>query len=162
MIEEINLDKIRRAIMVKLDPLAVNLQLDWQHKLEAAVLTIIYELTCTRQKPYVVRYPETWWQMFKESYAPAWFKKHWPVRFKEIKMDVTLLYPYLKSQVPRELMGQKITLMVRGKDRDYLQSFDPDTPEPVLTLSRRVRDVQSICDPNADQCPTCGRQIPPL
>ena len=42
---------------------------------------------------WTYRYPRDWWQMLKQSRAPYWFRKRWPVRTSEVVIDVKLLHP---------------------------------------------------------------------
>lgn len=46
---------------------------------------------------FVVTYPATWWQMFKEQYFSKYLKTHFPIRYaikkKAIKFDAYVLYP---------------------------------------------------------------------
>ena len=48
---------------------------------------------------WTYRYPRDWWQMLKQSHAPYWFRKRWPVRTSEVIIDVKLLYPNGKDQI---------------------------------------------------------------
>jgi len=48
---------------------------------------------------WTYRYPRDWWQMLKQSHAPYWFRKRWPVRTSEVVVDVKLLYPNGKDQI---------------------------------------------------------------
>jgi hypothetical protein len=33
------------------------------------------------------QWPETWWDAVKERWAPNWFKKRWPIKYKKIHID---------------------------------------------------------------------------
>jgi len=46
---------------------------------------------------FVVSYPISWWQMFKEQYFPRCLKSHFPIKYKTkkktVKFDAYALYP---------------------------------------------------------------------
>lgn len=46
------------------------------------------------------RKPTTWWQMFKEQYAPDWFLERWPVVCEALKLDVRVKYPDFRPSLP--------------------------------------------------------------
>lgn len=71
------------------------------------------EVECT-YKYYV---PDGWFQMFKVEYAPKWFLKYWPIRFKE---RIVFNTEQVEWVVPRkEFDGYD--------DRDFKQIILPGT-----------------------------------
>lgn len=36
---------------------------------------------------HVVAYPATWWQHLKADHLPAWFRRRWPVRYHQTRVD---------------------------------------------------------------------------
>lgn len=56
-----------------------------------------------------VRYPDDWWEAFKERWFPRWLLKRYPVRLTEVVIDVTRLYPHLRYSLPEEKSVLKIT-----------------------------------------------------
>lgn len=47
----------------------------------------------TRTEDETVRWPDGWWEMLKDSHAPAWLLRRWPVRYAE-KVIVTNTHHY--------------------------------------------------------------------
>ena len=48
-----------------------------------------------------IKTPKTWVQMLKESHAPWWFKRRFPVRYRIDLYEAKVLYP--KVSFPKEL-----------------------------------------------------------
>jgi hypothetical protein len=46
------------------------------------------------------RKPTTWWQMFKEAYAPDWFLERWPVVCEVKTIDIRVKYPDFRPSLP--------------------------------------------------------------
>lgn len=47
-----------------------------------------------------IKYPRDWWQAFRERWFPAWWLKRYPVKYREIVLDVKAIYPTFKPSVP--------------------------------------------------------------
>lgn len=51
---------------------------------------MIYQLSLKLKKHQLeykeVKYPKDWWQSLKERFAPEWFKKRYPVEYKEVRL----------------------------------------------------------------------------
>ena len=61
-----------------------------------------------------VKYPETWWQMFKEQYFPTWLKEKCPIKYgtnaETIKFTAYNLYPKFPSFMPERCEGAVRTI----------------------------------------------------
>lgn len=59
------------------------------------------------------RVPSNWWQHLKSSHFPKWFKKRWPVVFKQLSEKVTFEvmdgYPHASVCVPPN-MGKTVQI----------------------------------------------------
>lgn len=66
------------------------------------------------QKPIVI-YTEfgSWWQMFKNQYAPRWFKRAFPVKRREVTVDCKVIYPDLKVSIPQNMSRVVVLLNQR-------------------------------------------------
>jgi len=63
--------------------------------LDALVLAVRQDVYGRKLGVLEIRTPATWWQMFKEAYAPEWIKRRWPVRYNVRRYDTCALYPHL-------------------------------------------------------------------
>lgn len=71
---------------------------DWLIRTWRAQLTgFIWGKTIQRHQ---VRYPADWREAFKERWFPTWWKARWPVRYKEIDLNLQAIWPTLKLLVP--------------------------------------------------------------
>ena len=48
----------------------------------------------------LVRYPNTWWDAFKEAWAPDWFLRRYPVRYITVNVSLEETYPEFKPAIP--------------------------------------------------------------
>ena len=103
---------LRESLRYSRDPDAQ----DWlagtlAHRLEAYVLSN-QTVGDTKTVSKTVKVPNTWWQMLKQDYAPAWFVRRFPVIEAEIPVEVTVrferyeTYPEANIALPRERFGQ--------------------------------------------------------
>lgn len=53
---------------------------------------------------YHIKYPADWQQAVKERFAPAWFRRRYPVRYTEHHITVDAVYPELSKRlkIPKE------------------------------------------------------------
>lgn len=79
----------------------------------ARVLLLIQQVAVQRE--CIARYPANWWEDVKARFAPAWFKRRYPVQERVIDMEV--LYP--KVAIPRL---QHVVRLAEYK-------FDPEWPK---------------------------------
>lgn len=124
---------------------------------------MIYEFTACfagkHQDPWIFKEPSSWWQHFKKSHFPNWLKKRFPVKEKETKLDVTLLYPHLKTNLDLGRLGQSITLMVKDSQGwcKFLNA-DPLSPIEPMVQMQNAAD-KPFYNPDDRRCPTCGKVI---
>ena len=64
---------------------------DWEGNLRARMCAYIMG----RRRNETVSYPADWWEAAKQRWAPHWFLKRWPVRFKTWSVDAFALFPEL-------------------------------------------------------------------
>lgn len=122
---------------------------------------IFHEVTAsfvsTKQDPYVYHVHTSWWEMFKDAYAPEWFKRRWPVKKQAYKVDVKLLYPHLKSELPIDVMGDRICLALYGPDRVHFSMFEPDGH---MSDYRAMAEADLLINLRGETvCKCCGRAI---
>ena len=106
-IKEIRLESIRFFTEAMLSK---DLLLGYKHELNILIEPICHNLIFHLEsriwgqqlKNRVFKYPLDWWEAVKERFAPAWFLKKYPVKYKTIDIDAKLLYPNLQIQVPNE------------------------------------------------------------
>lgn len=51
---------------------------------------------------YEIHYPLNWKEALKERWFPKWAITKWPIKYKDIEIDVKALYPELKIAMPDE------------------------------------------------------------
>lgn len=70
------------------------------------------------QRPYVVETPAGWWDHFRLEVFPKfgrlgrWALKRWPLKVTRHEIGVRTVYPYLKTQLPLSLAGERVILLV--------------------------------------------------
>ena len=103
-IKQIVLDKIPISVRQTMSPVLLN-NLDLEiftdklvgriFQLNSFVLgEIIDDVYC--------RYPENWWQAFRERFFPAWWLKKYPVRYVERNINVYRTYPFFNLSIPED------------------------------------------------------------
>ncbi len=114
-----------------------------------------------KQSPYVLKQPATWWDMLKLSLAP-WFQKLFPVRYTELKIDVETVYPFLKTQIPQDLTGDRVTVLIAGHPAgSFLSDIFEDKP---VTMEKWNHEIvpRLFSDPrcvDGRSCPFCKRTL---
>lgn len=68
--------------------------------LRELVVYIRAYLTSEKLAEIHVKYPQDWWQAFKEYWFPKWLLRKFPVQYHEEHYDVRAFYP--KISLPRE------------------------------------------------------------
>jgi len=61
-----------------------------------AVASLKLQMAGQTQEPQVHYYPKDWVEALKERFAPRWLLRRWPIKFKYIKFEPTVLYPGIK------------------------------------------------------------------
>ena len=97
--------------------LNVNLY-DWQlGKIEDEIVgQLAYNLRASvvmeRQNPYSYKVPISAWEFLKQDYAPKWFLKKWPVKYKVTTIDIKTIYPMIKTTLPAKMIGPVVTVLI--------------------------------------------------
>lgn len=63
-----------------------------------------------------VKYPEDWWQAFKERWFPRWLLKRFPVKYHEERYEARAFYPDVS--LPTERHYVRIVTVVPRKESD--------------------------------------------
>jgi hypothetical protein len=63
----------------------------------AVALTITQSIYGQTLEKVEVRYPDGWWQAFKDRWFPGWLKRWRPVRWKYHKLEARALWPKAKA-----------------------------------------------------------------
>lgn len=159
MYSRVNIDitkEVRRRIWVS----KFELHTHEDQLLNKVCVDFIARFANTAQDEYRYEIPKSWWQHFKATYFKGWLRKKFPPQMEVKTVGVTLLYPKLKTEVPREMLGEYITLMVVDpEDNLHCCSFDPDTPIKPWELERQIYEKRPLYDPSSNKCPTCGKTI---
>ena len=72
----------------------------------------------TRTEPETVRWPNGWWQMFKEHQTPQWFRRWFPVEYSEKVVEKTTHIYFVCPHVnPGEDESLHYRFMVTGTPR---------------------------------------------
>ena len=121
-IETVQLERMK-LIMLQYISRQLADDLAMQPELEVSMYSSIADELALRLKQEVygrqlehisARYPDDWWQAFKERWFPAWAKKHWPIQYAEIHLEAKELYPKMAA------LGRGPVLWMRiwGKNGD--------------------------------------------
>lgn len=108
------------------------------------------------QEPYKVETPASWWQHLKQAVFPAWARRRWPVAMTTVTVDVATVYPFLKTRLPLDMVGSRVSVMIASK---IAGAFLPEacglTPQQWITEANLVTFKELFL--KADKCPVCKR-----
>lgn len=60
------------------------------------VITVSAHVFGQRLDEVVMQSPANWKEAIKERFAPKWFLKMWPVKYREFRLEPRVLYPQIK------------------------------------------------------------------
>lgn len=83
---------------------------------ERMVWSIRQRVWGERVGTYTVKYPDGWFQFFKQSYFPQWALKRWPVKFHRDTLTFHALFPDYVA--PKSLGRVQFAIMDRPMFRD--------------------------------------------
>lgn len=73
---------------------------------------LIVELTrhvwCVDHGTKCAEYPATWWDAFKQRWAPRWWLARWPVKTTRRVFSFKECYPNFRQAMPRERIVMKV------------------------------------------------------
>lgn len=99
-IETINLERLKVACrQVVAAEYAVHL--DYDHFARGIVAQIERTVWSKKIGHEDIRYPADWWEAVKERWAPRWFLRRWPVRYRHFDVSVYHTYPGLTVREER-------------------------------------------------------------
>lgn len=101
----VSLDYIRFQLSRMLDDVFVRQMThsDWDTEARRMVVSINGFLLGQELDPVVTAsYPATWWQHFKLRWFPRWALNRWPVEFKKVHTQFSVVYPDFKPALPDE------------------------------------------------------------
>lgn len=98
-----------------------------------------------RQEPYKYETYASWWDHFKASVFPSWLLKKFPPKRQCHVVDVAILYPYLKTSLPKEKIGPYITVLVNNRTQQVwseqpiskMDLFEKLSQEPMYDMTRK-------------------------
>lgn len=105
-LKEIYLEKIKLYFERKIS--AENLLNDAKCKIykekisQDFIISIKDYLLGERLFPNIIKYPLNWWEAFKERWFNKFLLKKYPIKYKTIEINATILYPKLKVKLPQE------------------------------------------------------------
>ena len=71
------------------------------HTLDSLQVALLASLWTDHEKKVLVyTHPADWWQAVKSRFAPAWFRRRYPVRVRTVTIYVRAVYPKLKLDAP--------------------------------------------------------------
>ena len=96
-VEEIVVEKVRVAVTGSLTQSLLHhdvaVAVTWLGD-ELVVQLKTYVLAAEKERVVVYeRWPEDWWQAFRERWFPGWWLEWYPVRYREINIDKPLFGP---------------------------------------------------------------------
>jgi hypothetical protein len=73
--------------------------------------------------------PKTWWEHLKEDHFPEWWKRKWPVQYKEVYRDVTFNHWALLPGFDKVPPGYEIQMFTEPYFDDPTKEDNYDTPK---------------------------------
>jgi hypothetical protein len=113
MIKKETLEKIKFAMVERIpEEVFLNLDIDqfanyFSDDIVIKVQSFVWAQTLKDQHQ-IITYPDGWIQAIKARWFKGWLLKKWPVRYKQIIIDVKALYPHFKPTLPDEDYHLKI------------------------------------------------------
>lgn len=84
--------------------------------LDAICLRLVAYFAAEPLKEIHIVYPRDWWEAVKDRFAPAWFKRHWPVRRQEHHIDIKAIWSQFRPAKGTEKYGPFLPYVL---DRSY-------------------------------------------
>jgi hypothetical protein len=84
---------IRRSIALHALKVVITPEVMVDQLLNEMVLEMHTSIATQKVKTLEVKYPDGWWEAFRERWAPAWWIKRHPIRYKRATLDAFALYP---------------------------------------------------------------------
>jgi hypothetical protein len=112
----------------------------------------MYLVASEKQEPFVYRYPLNWFEHLKEMVKlkfPRLFK--FKIKYKVEEVSIRTIYPFLKTRLPRAVMGQMVRVLVN--DNVPMSFWTKDDTFPVLCERSTPQKRNFYEDP---LCPYCG------
>lgn len=113
MMEEVSLNRLQVTAQTVLSREAVTRDAITLDVLGNEMSNLVYRLrsevlaehTGTINETRYIQVPRNWWQMLKRDCLPRWFRRRWPVKCEDAKINVTCdvwaKYPHLAEPPPR-------------------------------------------------------------
>lgn len=80
-----------------------------RQRLEGLAIEIQSRICGEQVGQITLRAPADWWQHFKERWAPRWWLRRWPVRYRTQVADVKAVFP---DYAPPPSMGRSFRIAV--------------------------------------------------
>lgn len=93
------LDVIRKQMQVMLDKEFVDdvgFKIAVEERMDAIILALRRETVGQNLESVLWKYPKDWVQAVKAHFAPKWFTRIYPIKYRQCQIDVQALYPQLK------------------------------------------------------------------
>ena len=78
---------------------------------EAMVIALTRNVWAEQKPEKFFTYPDGWIEAVKERWAPGWFTKRYPVKFKSVTVTCDIIYPELTASLPEEKSVVKMRIM---------------------------------------------------
>jgi hypothetical protein len=131
--------------------------------LKQLVHQLRYRVTSEHQQPITIRTPLTWFDHLVETLASR-FKflyKVYTIKYKEHKIDLKTIYPYLKTKLTPEIIGPKFTIIANMDDKQFFSSCLTD--EPISPFEYNSKPIEpslfTDCFKGALRCRACNKII---
>jgi len=67
-------------------------------EMDAVVVRLVALFAAEDIKNVEVKYPATWWDAFKEAYAPQPWLDRWPVKYKHVTADIKAIWAHFTDK----------------------------------------------------------------
>lgn len=86
-----------------------------------------------------ITYPRDWWEAVKERFLPRWAKRWWPITYRYVVWDATVLYPMIRLPDENHYLSE-----VRTEIRERTENVrrNPMKMNTVASVELIVTDIE--------------------
>jgi hypothetical protein len=112
-IKKIFLDKVSHHVAFEIAPDAPFIANNWEVVVEQVARRLVFHLKAAALGKNIEnvdieeKWPQDWWQAFRERWFPAWWLNRWPVKYKRISVHKAIyrICPHLNMATDKNSMG---------------------------------------------------------
>jgi hypothetical protein len=123
--EDVALQFLRVEVQRHIPRLLLDQKLSVESIAGEIVLRLTGHVLGRKLEPVEVRWPDDWWQAFRERWFPRWWLARWPVRFRVHRVEFRELYPDFKPALPQHTSRHEFRLVLNQFESSWVKTGGP-------------------------------------